>query len=117
MINLIEQKVNKKTILIIGDSWGIPDYKISVPNCTVLAPKEHTEYRLRNLGYNVINCSIIASSMLATISKAKELLNKERNLKIDWIIWFHTESIRDVNTSYLFTKWLTLDEIHKFIIT
>ena len=113
-----------KTILIIGDSWGVPNYE-GTPGSP---PETHTEYRLRELGYTVYNCAInggsngksanLASKFLSgepTVLEPIYLINKlypegiattvDKDLKIDVIIWFHTEFMRGeykfdfVNTS------------------
>jgi hypothetical protein len=136
-----------KTILIIGDSWGVPNYQ-GPPGSP---PETHTEYRLRELGYTVYNCAInggsngkstnLASKFLSgdlTGLESTCLINKlwpegipskmarepegfralrdgqvrrpwpsgvDKDLKIDVIIWFHTEFMRGeykfdfVNTS------------------
>jgi hypothetical protein len=113
-----------KTILIIGDSWGVPNYE-GLPGSP---PETHTEYRLRELGYTVYNCAInggsnskstnLASKFLSgepTVLEPIYLINKlypegiattvDKDLKIDVIIWFHTEFMRGeykfdfVNTS------------------
>lgn len=101
-----------KTILILGDSWGVPNYygKPGVPHHC------HTEYLLRNLGYKVYNCSINGGGNIETIIRAKEFVKgtpiehpgrkyrttkhrtitiDEVNPNIDWILWFHTEFFRD----------------------
>ena len=76
-------------ILILGDSWGVPNY-YGPPGVDA---KYHTEFLLKDLGYTVYNCANNGGSNLASISSAKNHLIS----KIDWIIWFHTESLRDRN--------------------
>lgn len=131
-----------KTILIIGDSWGVPNY-CEDWDCR---PEEHTEYRLRNLGYDVLNFSLNGSAMLETIEYAKNtiqntldtnsqfygLVKQKRNTysrngsvkempipkyhgqKIDWVLWFHTETIRDFGSaSNLTMPYLTCQEFHE----
>lgn len=110
-----------KTILMIGDSWGVPNYQRSRnPNDN---PYEHTEYILRNLGYNVYNCCLNGGFITLSIRLAKRFLSGEpcilepksrglpnpncvnfekqkiqtidkANPKIDWLICFHTECLR-----------------------
>ena len=97
-------------ILIIGDSWGVPNYYGS-PG---VEPKYHTEFLLKELGYNVHNCSQNGSSNGYTIHRANEYFDgfpikhpacqypynydiqlQDTHIKIDWIIWFYTEWYRD----------------------
>lgn len=104
-----------KTVLILGDSWGVPNYE--GPACGA-EPHEHTEYRLRELGYKVYNCAMNAYSNYKSLELAKTYLSgqvvqlaphwlnntfhkikpPERidkvDPKIDLIVWFHTESMR-----------------------
>lgn len=104
-----------KTILIIGDSWGVPNYE--GPKAGDV-PTAHTEYRLRDLGYTVYNCAIngghisLSTSLARDYLSGKECTLEPRNLihfpelnnkpttiddidpKIDWIVWFHTECLR-----------------------
>jgi preprotein translocase subunit Sss1 len=74
-------------ILILGCSFGVPDN-----GCPA---KFHTENQLKLLGYSVINCARPCSSNLESLTIAQTLL-ENKPPKIDWIVWFHTELIRDV---------------------
>jgi hypothetical protein len=134
-----------KTILIIGDSWGAPNYSRSWNT----PPEAHTEFKLRNLGYNVLNFSLNGGSINETIEYATQVIenirsNKEvdprifgeiegkrttyatrdddvkempipnyKGEKIDWIVWFHTEALRDsrfhLTNMY---KYIPLPEVH-----
>lgn len=114
-----------KNILIIGDSWGVPNYSKGWNTL----PDEHTEFRLKKLGYNVFNYSLNGGSITNTIDYATAAINKNlythpnfsewklkrntyamsngeleevpipdyRGEKIDWILWFYTEPLRSVN--------------------
>lgn len=114
-----------KTILMIGDSWGVPNYE-GLPGDP---PETHSEFRFRELGYKVYNCSMNARGNLAPLDLAKKYLSGETvilepiqlynesrsqglpkvidivNPKIDYIIWFHTESMRELQN-----KKVTLNE-------
>ena len=100
-----------QTILLIGDSWGVPNYYGS-PG---VEPIYHTEFLLKDYGYTVYNCSLNGSSNLNTIQRAIDFLaghsimhpsgNYNNNfaditlqdkIKIDWVVWFHTELFRDL---------------------
>jgi hypothetical protein len=102
-------------ILIIGDSWGVPNY-FGSPG---IDKEYHTEYLLRNLGYNVYNCSRNGDGNISSLERAKQFLLgfpishpagthpnfpklydydisvDSPNPKIDYIIWFHTEFFRN----------------------
>ncbi len=77
-------------ILILGDSWGVPNY-CGPPG---VGPEFHTEYLLKNLGHTVYNFAINGGSNLESINRAKEFLS-QTEIALDWIFWFHTESLRD----------------------
>lgn len=95
--------------LILGCSWGVPNY-YGPPG----DPAEgHIEYLLRDAGHTVYNCAKNAGSNLFSISRAKCYLGgaeithpasnhkiclEESNIKIDWIIWFQTEFLRDASS-------------------
>lgn len=105
-----------KTVVIIGDSWGVPNYE--GPRCGA-EPHEHTEYRLRELGYRVYNCALNGGSNIMSTQHAidylsgkmvtlepKSLVNNfhkqnsptiidEVYPKVDFVVWFHTESLRN----------------------
>jgi hypothetical protein len=79
-------------ILILGCSFGVPDN-----GC----PAEfHTENQLKILGHTVYNCARQGASNLASLKIAKEFCNNTA-LKIDWIVWFHTELIRDYSDLHI----------------
>jgi hypothetical protein len=84
-------------ILIIGDSWGVPNYV----DPTAAKPEEHTEFRLRNLGYTVFNHAINGASN----QKSMDSVDFSSLPPIDWIVWFHTECFR-----YNFDKNKTIYE-------
>jgi hypothetical protein len=130
-----------KTILIIGDSWGVPNYNEEWST----SPETHTEYRLKKLGYDVLNFSLNGSSATETIDYAKHTLKNTLNpnshsvtvkrqlsynikpeslkeipvpnyngQKIDWVVWFHTEPIRHFDCSHdSLIPYLTCEEAHQ----
>ena len=71
-------------IAIIGDSWGVP-----VPNIHT----NHTQQVLEKFGYDVVNFSNIGG---ANIPSIKKCFSHCTNNKIDLIIWFHTDFLREV---------------------
>lgn len=102
-------------ILIIGDSWGVPQYNAE------LRPQALFEYHMIDRSYQTYNASMSGASNLEAIDRGFKLLkgysilhpssfiNKKINKrvstnpdiqlthipKIDWIIWFHTDFGRD----------------------
>jgi len=120
-------------VVIIGDSWGVPNYsEYLFPTPT--PPEVHTQYRLKNLGYNVNNFSINGGSMLDTVEYAistlqktevspriiNKLLPQQRSIlnditkeNVDWIVWFHSEAIRDNLNDYI-ARYVKLEEHHTF---
>lgn len=78
-------------ILIIGDSWGVPNYHGS-PG---VDPKYHTEWLLRKKGYNILNFSINGGNNRIGIDRAYHLSNSDI-FPVDWILWFHTEPLREL---------------------
>lgn len=106
--------VNKNlTIVIIGDSWGVPNY----PPVTYInnrineikklsnnveikfqhlgdPPETHLEFLLRDAGHTVVNLSKSGGSNLEAIEAVKKY-TESNEVNIDWLIWFHTESLRD----------------------
>lgn len=75
-----------KNILILGDSWGVPNHDVprGAPANT------HTEFLLKDLGYNVVNCARSGGSNIDSIERAFPY-------QVNWIIWFHTELTRDID--------------------
>ena len=96
-------------ILLMGCSWGVPNYSKLKGD----PPETHTEFLLRKLGHNVYNCSENGGSNLSTLYRAAKFLNggytvnagghdfgqmeNVPNLKIDLVLWFHTDPGRDID--------------------
>jgi len=78
-------------IVLVGDSWGVPNY-YGPPG---VAPEYHTEFILRNLGYDVVNFSINGGSNYKSLSDLHFHILQGNT--VDWIIWFHTDMIKDHN--------------------
>ena len=77
-----------KKIIIIGDSWGIGAYQYAYGSIEPI-PNTGIDYFLTQLGYNVVNLSVSGGSNI-------EQFNKLNNVNADLIIWFHTETNRDL---------------------
>ena len=116
-------------ILMLGCSFGVPNYMPKNPQRkqwggiqNTTPPTAHTEFLLRNRGYNVVNCSQNDSSNLNILDRARKLLAGEAvthpkynpdgvdrdTIKlehppenIDWVIWLHTELARDASDAEL----------------
>lgn len=130
--------MKKKTILIVGDSWGVPNYAKGWD----VSPDVHTEYRLREMGYDVYNFSLNGGSMLETLEYAKlaiskrawdnqieNIINHKRRTystddtykdipvpnyagqSIDWVLWFHTEALRDFDAKNLSYRYMPFKEV------
>lgn len=87
-------------ILIMGDSWGVPEYtsrllhKSPNPIEPFYSEPYHTEQFLRDLGYEVHNASHGGISNTTAIRNAIAKI-ANNSLKPDYIIWFHTALFRD----------------------
>lgn len=84
-----------KTVLIIGDSFGVPNYN-GPPG---IPPENHVEFLLRDMKsggsakYDVINLSMNGSPNDVHVSQLN-LWSFNRPLKsIDFIVWFHNAAI------------------------
>lgn len=76
-------------IWILGDSWGThKGYAEYVRN-----DQKHLHHFLVANGHTVKNFSMPGAGNGASINQALPYINK--NVKIDYLIWFHTESLRD----------------------
>lgn len=83
----------KSSFLIIGDSWGVGEWER--PN-RVFSPIPNTgiDYYLRSLGHTVTNISAGKAGNFSQLRHGHRTLKNESNY--DYIIWFHTEPIRDI---------------------
>lgn len=82
-----------KTILIIGDSWGVPNW----PGEHGYLPEHHTSLLLQEKGFKILNCARNAGGNIQSLSIAKEEVKE----KVDYIIWFHTDFFRDTDPRLL----------------
>lgn len=95
-------------ILILGCSYGVPNY-YGPPG---VPPEHHIELLLKSQGHTVHNCSLNGGSNMQSLARAHCYLNGESILhptndkkfsplscknvgRLDLIIWFHTELVRD----------------------
>lgn len=86
-------------VLIMGDSWGVPDYTRVItsapyPSKPFYSDAYHTEHFLEQLKYDVHNASHGGISNIIAIRNARTRISNY-SLKPDYIIWFHTALFRD----------------------
>jgi hypothetical protein len=78
---------------ILGDSWGVGEWTIkngrfeSIPNTGL-------DYHLTQLGHTVTNISAGSTGNFGQLRHAYWTLQEKSDY--DYIIWFHTESMRDI---------------------
>lgn len=88
--------------LIIGDSWGCGEFRrIDNGKNIEVIPDTGPDYYLKNLGHEVVNLSRGGDCNFSGIlrSAMTHLNTNEQNIvdnDYDYIIWFHTEPIRDL---------------------
>ena len=83
-------------ILILGDSFGIPTDEV----------EDHLVNNLEKAGYNIVNFSFWGGSNLQAINNALLYI---KHIHIDFIIWFHTEPLREIIPIHVDTKKLFFD--------
>jgi len=106
-----------RDVLIIGDSWGVPNYP---PEYYGLRdrqhigdpPETHTEFLLTAQGHRVKNCAINASGNYRSILEG---LRHAEQHRVDWIVWFHTEMLRDSHLDQRDRRPYTIDQLRDYI--
>jgi hypothetical protein len=78
---------------ILGDSWGLGEYR-RVDGKLELVPDTGLEFYLTQLGHSVTNISAGSASNFGQLRDAYWRLRDATDY--DYIIWFHTEPIRDI---------------------
>jgi hypothetical protein len=78
---------------ILGDSWGLGEYQ-QVDGKLELVPDSGLEFYLTQLGHSVTNISAGSASNFGQLRDAYWRLRE--HCDYDYIIWFHTEPIRDI---------------------
>lgn len=79
---------------ILGDSWGVGEWRQD--NGILFAnPNTGLDFYLTQLGHTVKNVSAGSASNFGQLRHAYWTL-KETGYNYDYIIWFHTEPIRDI---------------------
>jgi hypothetical protein len=78
---------------ILGDSWGLGEYNKN-PKGLDLIPNTGIDYYLKNLGHWIVNKSAGGSGNFGQLRNAYWKLKESSDY--DYIIWFHTEPIRDI---------------------
>ena len=78
---------------ILGDSWGVGEWK--KPNGVFESiPDTSTGYFLTQAGHSVTNISAGSAGNFGQLRHAYWTLKEDS--AYDYIIWFHTESVRDI---------------------
>ncbi len=83
-------------IVILGDSWGEPNWRCPQPGFT---DQGHVSVLLRQWGARVSNYSISGGSNYSTWWSYRT--HDQDTEAPDWIIWFHTDMARDFNWPHL----------------
>lgn len=82
---------------ILGDSWGVGEWVLKDGIFSSI-PDTGIEFYLTKLGHNVTNISAGSAGNFGQLRHAYWTLKDHagQNLNYNYIIWFHTESIRDI---------------------
>ena len=78
---------------ILGDSWGVGEYCL-VNKQYESIPDTGLDYYLKQHGHSVTNISAGSAGNFGQLRNAYWTLKNNSNY--DYIIWFHTESMRDI---------------------
>lgn len=81
-----------KTILILGDSWGVPADPKDAGKYPGQADNVHISRLLANDGHDVINASANGGSNMEAMERGLELVGDG---SVSWILWLFTNPIRD----------------------
>lgn len=77
---------------ILGDSWGVGEWKIDNGFKTI--PNSGLDYYLTQLGHTAKNISAGSAGNFGQLRHAYWTLKE--NSDYDYIVWIHTESMRDI---------------------
>ena len=78
---------------ILGDSWGVGEWT-EKSGCFESVPDTGLEYHLVQLGHTVTNISAGSAGNFGQLRHAYWTLKEKSDY--DYIVWFHTESTRDI---------------------
>ena len=79
---------------ILGDSWGVGEWVLTTTSQLEPVPNTGLDYHLTHLGHAVTNISAGSAGNFGQLRHAYWTLKE--NADYDYIIWFHTESMRDI---------------------
>jgi len=79
---------------ILGDSWGVGEYALVDKIILNSVPNTGLDYHLAQLGHAVTNISAGSAGNFGQLRHAYWTLKEKSDY--DYIIWFHTESMRDI---------------------
>jgi hypothetical protein len=80
---------------ILGDSFGLGEWEVN-SGIMELVPNTGLDFYLKQLGHSTTNASAGSASNFGQLRNAYWRLKEDSDY--DYIIWFHTEPIRDVVT-------------------
>lgn len=78
---------------IMGDSWGVGEWELENGKFKSI-PDTGTDYHLQQLGHQVTNISAGSAGNFGQLRHAYWTL--KNNSDYDYIIWFYTETMRDI---------------------
>jgi hypothetical protein len=82
-----------KRFFILGDSWGCGEWTLDSGQFESV-PDTGIDYHLAQLGHTVTNISAGSAGNFGQLRRAYWTLKEKSDY--DYIIWFHTESMRDI---------------------
>ena len=84
---------------ILGDSWGVGEWAIETGKWESI-PNTGLDYHLSSVGHTVTNVSAGAAGNFEQLQHTYRMLKE--NSDYDYIIWFHTESMRDIESVIMY---------------
>jgi hypothetical protein len=80
---------------ILGDSWGVGEWECQTKiNEHTPVPNTGVDFYLRSLGHTVTNVAAGSAGNYGQLRHSYWTLKENHNY--DYIVWFHTETIRDI---------------------
>lgn len=83
-----------KNYWIFGDSWGTPNFCRPMPGYRA---RNHVSELIADAGHKVENFAENGTDNYRSVRYAKNFVNHEFYFKPDYILWFHTSTVRDAN--------------------
>ena len=91
-----------KRILIFGDSWAVVPNDMGKNDQYINDRNNWMDFQLMRRGHHVYNIGRCAESNRNAIGYAQQIIDGFfiHGLDLDLIIWYHTESLRDLSNQY-----------------